>query len=175
MSSFQKKQSKPLCKVCKDAGKCESEYLSHFVKSDPGPKGVVVCPTLLAYTCTYCRKPGHSVGYCLVLKTKNKEVTRLGAKRKYDNTWSTAPNKNKKALSKFMALVDSSDDEVDEEVEEIVIKEAFPALSTPRRTFPKSCVNAVTDDKPVPVVAPVKVVVEQKKRRWADWSDSDDE
>jgi len=43
----QKKVAKPFCKVCFDAGKSEVEYTSHFVKSEPGIKGKVVCPTLL--------------------------------------------------------------------------------------------------------------------------------
>lgn len=169
MSSIQKKQLKPLCKVCKDAGKCESEYSSHFVKSNTGQKGVIICPTLLAYECTYCHKTGHSVGYCMVLKNKNKEVDRFSAKRKYGETLEAVPNKNKnkKTLSKFMALVDSSDDEDDDEV--VVI------ASSNKRKFEFSYAEAINND-PIPVVPMQKVVVPiHKKRSWADWSDSDDD
>ena len=65
---------KPFCKVCQDSGKSEAEYTSHFVKSEPGPKGVVVCPTLLALVCTYCNGKSHTVKYCKELeKNKNKK------------------------------------------------------------------------------------------------------
>lgn len=168
MSSIQKKQLKPLCKVCKDAGKCESEYSSHFVKSNVGVKGVIICPTLLAYECTYCHKTGHSVGYCMVLKNKNKDAVRLGAKRKYDDALNTTVNKKKKTLSKFTALVESSDDEA----EEIVV-----VAVSDKRKFAFSYAEAITNG-PVPeqkVIDRVQKAIDQKKRSWADWSDSDDD
>jgi hypothetical protein len=56
--------AKPFCKVCKDAGKPESEYTSHFVKDIPGPKGKVVCPTLLSQACRICNETGHTSSYC---------------------------------------------------------------------------------------------------------------
>lgn len=67
---------KPFCKVCHDAGKKESEYTNHFVKSEPGPSGVVVCPTLLNQECRYCLKKGHTVKFCSTLaqQEKNKDV-----------------------------------------------------------------------------------------------------
>ena len=52
---------KPFCKVCKDAGKSETEYTSHFVK-DKDRK--VICPTLLAHVCEFCKRSGHSWGHC---------------------------------------------------------------------------------------------------------------
>ena len=55
---------KPFCKVCQDAGKPESEYTSHFVKDEPGPKGKVVCPTLLSQACRICNETGHTSSYC---------------------------------------------------------------------------------------------------------------
>jgi len=54
----------PYCKVCRDAGKPESEYTSHFVKDQPGPDGKVVCPTLLNQACRICHKTGHTSSYC---------------------------------------------------------------------------------------------------------------
>jgi len=56
--------AKPFCKVCRDAGKPESEYTSHFVKDQPGPNGKVVCPTLLNQDCRICGKSGHTSSYC---------------------------------------------------------------------------------------------------------------
>jgi hypothetical protein len=54
----------PFCKVCKDAGKPESEYTSHFVKDQAGPKGKVICPTLLSQACRICKETGHTSSYC---------------------------------------------------------------------------------------------------------------
>jgi hypothetical protein len=54
----------PFCKVCRDAGKTEKEYTSHFVKDQPGPNGKVVCPTLLNQACRICGKTGHTSSYC---------------------------------------------------------------------------------------------------------------
>jgi hypothetical protein len=63
---------KPYCKVCHDAGKEESIYTSHYVKSEPGPKGKVVCPTLLEQLCNCCLKQGHTISYCPEVKKQNK-------------------------------------------------------------------------------------------------------
>jgi hypothetical protein len=56
--------AKTLCVVCRDAGKTEKEYTSHFVKDQPGPNGKVVCPTLLNQACRICGKTGHTSSYC---------------------------------------------------------------------------------------------------------------
>ena len=63
-------QSKKFCKVCFDAQKPESEYTSHYVKSTPGPTGIVICPTLLNAGCKYCKEPDHIINNCPVLKEK---------------------------------------------------------------------------------------------------------
>jgi hypothetical protein len=68
--SNQKKRT-PFCKFCKDAGKSQSEYTSHYTKDRPGPQGKVVCPTILATKCNYCKKLGHSKSHCSVLKARN--------------------------------------------------------------------------------------------------------
>ena len=57
------KKGKPFCKVCFDAGKSDSEYTSHYVKSAPS-NGVVTCPTLLNQSCRKCGQNGHTSGYC---------------------------------------------------------------------------------------------------------------
>jgi len=58
------------CSVCKNAGKCEKEYTSHFPKSSNGPDAVVVCPTILNNECSYCHKLGHFKQQCPVLEAK---------------------------------------------------------------------------------------------------------
>jgi hypothetical protein len=64
--SFQ--NSKSFCKVCKDAGKSENEFTSHFTRSKPGPDGVLVCPYLLSIECRYCHEKGHTPKYCQKVK-----------------------------------------------------------------------------------------------------------
>jgi len=61
---------KTLCVVCRDAGKTEKEYTSHFVKDQPGPNGKVVCPTLLNQACRICGKTGHTSRYCSQYRTR---------------------------------------------------------------------------------------------------------
>ena len=137
MSSFQKRDSriavvkavvKPFCKVCHDAGKPESVYTSHFVKSAAGPTGVVVCPTLLAQQCGYCHMSGHTVSYCKLLKQHQKDKEHYERKCDFLETQAkTAVQAPKKNQSPFAALCEDSDDEIDAKV----VKQAmcpFPAL-----------------------------------------------
>ena len=63
----------PFCKVCRDAGKPEKEYNSHFVKDQPGPNGKVVCPTLLNQACRICNKTGHTSSYCSQYRNRREE------------------------------------------------------------------------------------------------------
>jgi len=60
---------KPCCKVCKDSGKSERDYSSHWPKDNSGN---TICPTLLAQKCRYCGDNGHTVKYCKVLTTRNR-------------------------------------------------------------------------------------------------------
>ena len=65
---------KPFCKVCQDAGKPESEYTSHYVRSMPDKSGKtnVTCPTLLATECRYCYELGHTTKFCPVIEANKK-------------------------------------------------------------------------------------------------------
>ena len=109
----------PYCKVCHDAGKSEKEYTNHFVRSEQGPKGKVVCPTLLSLECRYCRENGHTVKFCLTLK-KYKE-------KENNHTAVTEKKPVKKLSNSFSVLNEDSDNE--EEVQVMPIVEEFPALS----------------------------------------------
>ena len=59
------------CKFCKSAGKSHSEYTSHYPKDQPGPKGKVICPTILSTECSYCHAIGHAKNHCPKLNMKN--------------------------------------------------------------------------------------------------------
>ena len=64
-------EGKPFCKVCKDAGKSEAEYTSHYVRASREPGAAVVCPTLLSQECAYCHELGHTKKYCPKLKERD--------------------------------------------------------------------------------------------------------
>jgi hypothetical protein len=67
-------EQKKFCSVCQKAGKSEREYTSHFTKSVPGPKGIVICPTILFSECTFCHQRGHwaNEDHCPALKEKKR-------------------------------------------------------------------------------------------------------
>jgi hypothetical protein len=66
-------KTKTLCVVCRDAGKPEQEYTSHFVKDQPGPNGKVICPTLLNQACRICGETGHTSSYCSQYRPRRQE------------------------------------------------------------------------------------------------------
>jgi hypothetical protein len=101
---------KTLCQVCKDAGKTEKEYTSHFVRDKPGPDGVTVCPLLLSLNCRKCGKKGHTFKYCKVNMEKKKEPTPRLAEKPNDTP--------KQKQGKFDLLVESSDEEEEGEEKE---------------------------------------------------------
>ena len=73
MTTFTKNFNKmPFCPCCKSAGKSKEDYTSHFVKDQPGPYGVVVCPTLLSQKCKYCHVKGHTPKFCPELTNRGK-------------------------------------------------------------------------------------------------------
>jgi len=70
-----RKSGKAFCKVCFDAGKPETEYTSHYLRSAPGPDGKLVCPTLLNQSCLTCGQTGHTSSYCGKRKPMTKPHT----------------------------------------------------------------------------------------------------
>ena len=144
---------KPFCKVCHDAGKPESVYTSHFVRSDTGPNSKVICPTLLAQECRYCCKIGHTVKFCPVLVDQKKTDTKTAKKDEFLEAQVNKPitKKHKKKQNAFEVL----DFESDTEKEDINIykntmkqepekpkKDDFPALSS--KTGSISAVTTLT-------------------------------
>jgi hypothetical protein len=71
---FTETEERKFCGVCKNAGKSEKEYTSHFIKSVAGPKGIIVCPTILSAECQFCFQRGHWANeeYCPALKEKKR-------------------------------------------------------------------------------------------------------
>ena len=174
---------KPFCKVCHDAGKPESEYTSHFVRSDLGPKAKVVCPTLLSLECRFCFETGHTVSFCLVLKKQKYAEKRAIARTEFAEASVQAPKKApKKATNSFGALDHDLDDE---NVKQVKVKEEFPLLcgvikkvafkSSGELSYAAKAAQVVLE-KPVLKRAPhYKENTIMVKKRWADESDSDDD
>jgi hypothetical protein len=105
-------EQKKFCKVCLDAGKSEKEYTSHYVRASPEPGSKVVCPTLLAAECGYCREIGHTPSCCSTLKAHQKAKRREEQQKEQ----ATKPVPEKKSEKKqvtrgFAALMEDSDDE----------------------------------------------------------------
>ena len=186
-----KQQVKPFCKVCFDAGKPEAEYTTHFVKSEPGPKGVVVCPTLLLQPCTYCYTAGHTVSYCTVLK-KDKKLKAYRVRVERAQEFVKEPTKkvvNKNRSNVFIMLVEDSDEEECAPAAKPV--EEYPSLTSakartvvtfalPHSYAAMASATATAASASAAIAVPIekptvlrKIVVE--RRSWADWSDSDDD
>lgn len=114
-----KKGGGKFCKVCKDVGKTLDEYTSHYVRETLNPTSRVVCPTLNAAVCRYCKTTGHTVKHCPKTKTKNllhtrtKEVNILS--KNYCQPATTKKTSNVIA-SAFSVLSEDSSDEEDEVV-----------------------------------------------------------
>ncbi len=77
-----REKRKPFCKVCFDAGKTEAECTSHYLKSNPGPDGKLVCPTLLNRACLTCGNKGHTSSYCHEPSVDNKLAKKSHDKRR---------------------------------------------------------------------------------------------
>jgi len=72
LSAAKASDKRPFCGVCQKAGKPESVFRGHFIKSKPGPDGVVICPTILSIECRFCHELGHSASeeHCPALREK---------------------------------------------------------------------------------------------------------
>ena len=146
---------KPYCKVCHDAGKEEAIYTSHYVKSEPGPKGKVVCPTLLEQVCKGCLKKGHTISYCSEIKKQDK----MDKKNNYINNNNKDTTSSPKLKNKFELLQDSDSEEEEDYKNKNnknnknkniknnntknVKKEEFPALTSSSSTKTKSSTSSV--------------------------------
>lgn len=116
---------KPYCKVCHDAGKPESEYTNHWVRSLPDRSGktTVICPTLLSTECRYCFKMGHTAKFCPTIEKNKKDKERMERKAQFEAAKPIAKVESKKPASVFAALAEDSDQE-----DEPVVVEEFPSL-----------------------------------------------
>jgi hypothetical protein len=150
-------ENKPYCKVCHDAGKDESEFRSHSVRSKPDYYGktVVICPTLLATECTYCYKHGHTVKFCLVITANKKQLNK--AQNNHLRQEAEKKDKKKKVSkpkSGFAVLADSSDSE--KEVKKEVKKVAKIAPKIVAKSDAKLAVQSVIKMDEFPALSSAK-------------------
>lgn len=147
MSRFTNNKSankKPFCKVCQDAGKPESEYTSHWVRSLPDRTGktTVLCPTLMSTECRYCFKLGHTAKFCPVIEKNKKDKERLERKAQFEAVKPVMKAETKRSVSGFAALAEDSDSEYEEGKVRITdVVEDFPVLNTNKTisvTLPKT-------------------------------------
>lgn len=180
----------PFCATCKNAGKSESEYRSHFTKSNAGPTGVVICPTILAFVCSNCKNSGHVAKYCKQTSVKVVASVVSPLERKKNACAADAFMKQLSA-NKFSVLDSDSSDSSDSEEESVVEK---PVKLSYKNILEKPVVDYSSDlklsaDSDVPdgcgnfrvLVAGksgmeaarnlglnLRVSVMSKRRRWAD-------
>ena len=105
--------SKPNCKVCRDAGKSQQEYSSHWVRDKTGR---VACPTLLSQQCRNCGKSGHTIKYCKA------------------RTVSQKPSTEKKELKKELQIQNIYSLLDDDEPESPVVFSTLPQVASPKKT-----------------------------------------
>ena len=165
------------CKVCKDAGKTETEYTSHYVKDKSGK---TTCPTLLNQACKYCKQTGHTVKFCKTLKLNEKNKTRDEYYAKKNSDWQEELNLAAKKLgSSFAAAFDSdSEDESEDEYPtlervEFDLNEKVPVATH----YVRSYASVLVDDS-VPQVENVKVdttpfTIDTSNLKSAFWGDED--
>ena len=194
---------KPFCKVCHDAGKSESDYTSHYVRSMPDRQGntKVTCPTLLNTECRYCYELGHTAKFCPVIAARKKsdERTHREEERRNREPQQKQVMKTKVITNAYNALYESDDDETDKKpITAPVVKEEWPTLGEPSKRVEMGGGYAAAAAKQAPIVEaktqalpsgfvvlkkgasyentePAKPTFKRTKiKSWADW-DTDDE
>ena len=192
---------KPFCKVCHDAGKTESEYTSHFVRSLPDMNGKtkITCPILAATECRYCYELGHTTKFCPILEENNKRSKKeksvsiqyqKAEQRSYSRTV-PEPAVEKKYSGAFAAFGDDSD-EGEKTVSKVAVPvpvDEFPALFGSKKELAKGSPDglkaaiswAAMAEKPAaPVLKSIlkptiKNTPQIASKSWADDSDSEEE
>ena len=139
---------KPFCKVCHDAGKPESDYTSHYVRSLPDRTGKtnVTCPTLLNTECRYCYELGHTAKFCPILEARKKDDERRHREEERRTRETRKPVAQPKAQQNTYSVLFDNDDEAEPKP----VVEEFPALGPPSQRVVTGYAAAAA--KPVPIV-----------------------
>ena len=138
------------CKICKDTGKTEEEYTSHYVRESRDPNSPTVCPTLIATVCRYCKEGGHTVSRCDKLKNKQNSADQHIISKNYCQpvTKVTVKGKVESNFGAFSGLMDSDSED---EAEEVVVKVVKEVKETPTNQ-PISYASVLSAPPPPPLV-----------------------
>jgi hypothetical protein len=120
--SKMQKSDKKHCEVCLKAGLAPAYYQSHNMKSIPGPKGIIMCPTIKNAKCKYCGLLGHwDVKFCVAKRRDTKQFER--EEREYEKSKESEKSKNtkqektkQKTKTNIFALLDTDDDITDDDM-----------------------------------------------------------
>ena len=178
---------KKSCKFCKDSGKSEQEYMSHFLRESKDPNSRITCPTLLAIECRYCFKKGHTVSKCAkLLKEKNGEKKKVPS-APIKKAWTG--NTRVMEINHFDLLSDFGDSDIEEEIDsnastcmdcDTSATESSDGRDS-KMTYAQMLAKPVSLVVNVPAAAAMvgsRMSILNKARlmrSWADFSDSDEE
>lgn len=146
---------KPYCKVCHDAGKPESDYTSHHVRSLPDRQGntKVTCPTLLNTECRYCYELGHTAKFCPVIADRKKtedRTQREEERRNREIQQKAVVVKPKTPTNAYAALYESDDETAPTPAVKAAVKEEWPTLGEPSKRVEMGGYAAAAA-KPLPI------------------------
>lgn len=156
------------CKVCKDSGKNESVYTSHWVRDAPGPNGKVVCPTLLGMECKYCRKKGHMRKFCPKNKDKYREPNVSTVKVSFRRTRTASEDAKECAVERALELCSSPPPPPPPIGKKS--KNYFQLLKVDEETGKEGIVNATLKDNYLDIA---KKSIETFKREWVSAKDAE--
>ena len=183
------------CETCKKAGKSKAEFESHNTKirNDRGQL-VVVCPTILAYTCTNCGQGGHTRSYCknATHRDVQQKNNKFAAKQKRVEEFEVKKQKQKQASnSVFSAFNDSDSEDEVEETSTSPRKVTIPTIpstsawSRPLREIPSAPTLSIPTNNSIAVTEPTsremataRLMASKpaaKTRAKLNWADDDDD
>ena len=164
--------NKPYCKVCHDAGKSESEYTNHCVKTYDLNLGTmkVTCPTLLSLECRYCHKNGHTIKFCQVLEeTKKFDAQRMRERERREQQVQVQAQQvqAQRRPRNVFELLEEDEQEVQNEVQmqnEVVMQNEFPSLGkTSANSSANSSVTWASRASTIPQPQPQQPQLVQKQ------------
>jgi hypothetical protein len=145
-----KQVKQPFCKVCKDAGKPESEYTSHYVRSFPDRfgKSEITCPTLLCTECRYCSELGHTTKFCPVLANNKKGEERAYRQAEHKLATNIAPQQTITSKTAFDVFAYDSDDEKKPAIKKaaIVAKQAIVKQAITKQAVVKKQAEIIKEE-----------------------------
>ena len=173
--------NKTCCKVCKDAGKPESEYTSHSVRAN----NKVICPTLLATECRYCWQKGHTTKFCPALEAKERQQVSEVKKAlpqiqpiKKRGCFDVLAEDSDEEEEKFPTLKKAPASTIKLSPKNTTIVNEFPALQTKAIVKPTQILSgwvsiAATPPLQQPVI--VQKIVVKKEIKILNWADEESE